>query len=164
MELSSRQLSSLNTMGIPVWEFRSTQSEVIAIVDDIIPQQPSEQLLKSDWVVMIDDKTYGEQAQRLLYAMLFAIGVEKHEFAIIDAKQLVQLDTIPTQNKVLIVLSTQVAKQLLGESIVRGSVHKTLNTQVTTVVSFGLDELLANPENKVQAWQDLQLAKQALLK
>jgi len=163
MELSSRQLSSLNVMGITVWEFRSTQSEAVSVVADIIPQQASEPLLKCDWVVMIDEKTYGEQAQRLLHAMLFAIGVEKHQLAIIDTKQLTQLDNIPTQKKVLIVLGTDIAKQLLGESIIRGSIHQTLNSQISTVVSFGLDDLLSKPENKAQAWQDLQLAKQALL-
>jgi len=162
MELTPGQLSSLNEMGIPVWEFRSTIAEgTTAVVDEVTGQQPSEQLLNCDWVVMIDDQNYGEQAQRLLHAMLLSIGIEEQQLAIIDAKQLTQLQNIPTQRKVLIVLGCDIAKELLGESVVRGLVHKTLDSHISTVVSFALDDLLENPQNKADAWQDLQLAKQA---
>jgi len=162
MELTPGQLSSLNEMGIPVWEFRSNKAEeTTAVVDEIISQQPSEKLLNCDWVVMIDDQNYGEQAQRLLHAMLLSIGIEEQQLVIIDAKQLTQLKNVSAQQKVLIVLGNDMAKEQLGESVVRGSVHKTLDSQISTVVSFALDDLLENPQNKADAWQDLQLAKQA---
>ena len=151
-------------MGIPVWEFRSTEAEQTVFVDkQLASTEPSEQLLNCDWVVLIDGQNYSEQAQRLLHAMLFAIGIEHNQVAIIDSQQLAQLQNVPQQRKVLIVLSERIAKSLLGESVIRGSVHQTLNSQISTVVSFSLDELLENPENKALAWQDLQLAKQALV-
>ena len=163
MELTSRQLSSLKEMGIPVWEFRSSKSEeVVPIVDEVIAEQASEQLLSCDWIVMIDEQNYGEQAQRLLHAMLLSIGIEEHQLAIINAKQVSQLQNIPSLRKVLIVLGGDIAKKVLGESVVRGAVHKTLDSQISTVVSFGLDDLLENSGSKAHAWQDLQLAKQAL--
>ncbi|NOQ82029.1 MAG: hypothetical protein GQ548_05850 [Methylophaga sp.] len=164
MELTPRQLSSLKEMGIPVWEFRSTEAEQAVFVDkQLASTEPSEKLLNCDWVVLIDGQNYSEQAQRLLHAMLFAIGIEQNQVVIIDSEQLTQLQNMPRQRKVLIVLSEVIAKSLLGESVIRGSVHQTLNSQISTVVSFGLDELLENPENKALAWQDLQLAKQALV-
>lgn len=151
-------------MGIPVWEFRSTEAEQAVFVDkQLASTEPSEKLLNCDWVVLIDGQNYSEQAQRLLHAMLFAIGIEQNQVVIIDSEQLTQLQNVPRQRKVLIVLSEVIAKSLLGESVIRGSVHQTLNSQISTVVSFGLDELLENPENKALAWQDLQLAKQALV-
>ena len=163
MQLTPRQLSSLNEMGIPVWEFRSTKAEKTAgVVAEIIVQQPSEQLLNCDWVVMIDHNHYGEQAQRLLYAMLLSMGIEEHQFAIIDVKYSVQLQNIDSKRKVLIVLGNDIAKELLGEPLVPGTIHKILNSQISTIISFSLDDLLENPQNKVHAWQDLQLAKQAL--
>ncbi len=163
MDLNSRQLSSLKEMGITVWEFRSSKPEEASIiVDEVIAQPASDQLLNCDWIVMIDEQHYGEQAQRLLHAMLLSIGIEEHQLVIIDAKQISQLKNIPSQRKVLIVLGSDIAKKVLGESVVRGAVHKTLDSQISTVVSFGLDDLLENPDNKAHAWQDLQLAKRAL--
>ncbi len=160
MDLTSRQLSSLNEMGIPVWEFRSNESEqAISVVE----QEPSEQLLNCDWVVLIDGQNYSEQARQLLHAMLFSIGIEQNQVAIIDSDQLAQLHNVPSQNKILIVLGESLAQSLLGENVSRNAVHKTLNSQISTVVSFSLAELLVHPEKKALAWQDLQLAKQALI-
>lgn len=164
MELNPRQLSSLNEMGIPVWEFRSSEAEeVVVVVEDNLEVYPSEQLLNCDWVVMIDNQNYGEQAQRLLHAMLLSVGVKEHQLAIIDTKQLSQLQTIAAQKKVLIILGSSMAQELLDENIVRGSIHQTMDSKISTVVSYALDDLLENPQKKAHAWQDLQLAKQALL-
>ena len=163
MELTPGQLSSLNEMGIPVWEFRSNKTEETAeLVGEAIAHQPSEQLLNCDWVVMIDEQNYDEQAQSLLHAMLLSIGIEEQQLAVIGAKQLTQLQNVSAQQKVLIVLGHDIAKEQLGESVIRGAIHKTLDSQISTVVSFALDDLLENPQNKADAWQDLQLAKQAL--
>jgi len=164
MELNPWQLSSLKDMGIPVWEFRSNESEhTPAEVEQANFTEMSEQLLKSEWVVVIDDENYSEQAQSLLHAMLLAIGIDEQKLAIITLKQVMQLQNIPSQNKVLFVLGEAVARIAFSESICRDLIHQTLNTNIKTVVSFSLNELLENPVNKALAWHDLQLAKQALL-
>lgn len=151
-------------MGITVWEFRTTESEQAVFVDkQLASTEPSEQLLNCDWVVLIDGQNYSEQAQRLLHAMLFAIGIEQNQVVIIDSDQLAQLQNVSSQGKVLIVLGELLAQSLLGETISRDTVHQTLNPQISTVVSFSLAELLDSPENKALAWQDLQLAKRALV-
>jgi len=150
-------------MGIPVWEFRSAlPTQAIAVVDDSIAQTPSEQLLNCDWIVMIDGQHYGKQAQQLLHAMLFAIGVEQHQTAIIDSTQLAQLHTINSAGKVLIVLGSELAKQGLGDTVVRGTIHPCMQSQIATIVTHSLVDLLQHPGKKADAWQDLQLAKQAV--
>jgi len=163
LDLTPRQLSSLSEMGIPVWEFRSNEPEQpTPVVEKIVQVEPSEQLLNCDWIVLIDGQNCSEQRRQLLHAMLFAIGIEQHQVAIIDSDQLAQLQNVPPQRKVLIVLGELLAQSLLGDTVSRDAVHQTLNSQISTVVSFSLAELLASPENKALAWQDLQLAKQAL--
>jgi len=164
MDLTPGQLSSLKEMGIPVWEFRTAEAEQTdSVVEQLVSTEPSEQLLNCDWVVLIDAQAYSEQARQLLHAMLYAIGVEHNQVAIIDSEQLASLQNLPSQNKVLFVLGEQLAQSLLSDTVSRGAIHQAFNTQITTVVSFSLDELLASPVNKALAWQDLQLAKQALI-
>ena len=164
MELTPRQLSSLKEMGLPVWEFRSAEpQQTLAVAEQLDSTEPSEQLLNCDWVVLIDAQTYSDQARQLLHAMLHAIGIEQSQVAIIDSDQLAQLENIPSQKKVLFILGGHLAKSLLSDTINRGSVHQALNSQITTVISFSLDELLASPANKALVWQDLLLAKQALI-
>ncbi|NOQ93954.1 MAG: hypothetical protein GQ547_04870, partial [Methylophaga sp.] len=92
-----------------------------------------------------------------------AINVDQQNLAIIDSAQLVQLQHSPSPCKVMIILGEVLASTSLGESIIRGSTHKTLDQKITTVVSFSLSELLTKPEKKALAWQDLQLAKRTYL-
>jgi len=164
MELNPWQLSTLKELGIPVWEFRTNEPKhTAAVVEEVGFTEANEQLLKSEWVVVIDDENYSEQAQSLLHAMLQAIGTDEQKLAIITPEQLTQLHNVPSQNKVLFVLGEIVARTAFGESTFRDSIHQTLNSNIKTVVSFSLNELLANPANKALAWHDLQLAKRALL-
>lgn len=163
MDLTPRQLSSLKDMGIPVWEVRSTEPEqTIPVAEQRVSAEPSEQLLNCDWVVLIDAQTYTKQAGQLLHAMLYAIGIEQNQVAIIDSEQLSQLQKVSSQSKILFVLGEHLAQPLQKDTLSRGSVYHVLNSQITTVISFSLDELLANPANKALAWQDLKLAKQTL--
>ena len=157
MELNSRQLSSLNEMGIPVWKLRSQVSND-AVSDNVITsQEPSEQLLRCTWIVLVD-KNHHEQSQRLLHAMLSSMAVSPEQVALISAEQLPQLQHIEAQGKVLLVLGDKVSEQVLS----RGEIHQTQAISVNTVLSFSLDELLAQPEKKAEAWHDLQLAQSVL--
>ena len=67
MELTPSQLSSLNEMAIPVWVLRTENTE---------PQtgDNNEQLQCSDCFILLESASIVQQQQRLLQAMLFAIG------------------------------------------------------------------------------------------
>ena len=157
MELNSRQLSSLNEMGIPVWKLRSQVSNDVIVDTVIASQEPSEQLLRCTWVVMVD-KNHHEQAQKLLHAMLSSIAVSPDQVSLISFEQLPQLQHIEGQGKVLLVLGEEISDPALS----RGAIHQTQAISINTVLSFSLDELLAEPEKKAEAWHDLQLAQSAL--
>ena len=165
MDLKPGQLSALAEMGIPVWELRQqTITELVTTTDHVISTaEIDEQLLQCDWLILIDKQTYNEQAQRLLQAMLSIIGLSLQTVAIVTHEQLPQLQHLSADQKIILAFGNTVAQLLLNEKITldafRGKTHQTLNSKLTTVVSFGLEELLNNPENKVLAWQDLQLAK-----
>ncbi len=158
MDLTSGQLSSLNEMAIPVWALRTENIE----------QQTSdtnEQLLHSDCFILLESYSDNQQAQRLLQAMLFSIGLQPDQYVIISSDQLPQLQSLPAmQQKLLLVLGESFAQSLWGKSVMRGQIHKMLDTSIATMVSFSLDELLAAPENKALAWQDLQLVRHLLNK
>jgi DNA polymerase III psi subunit len=149
MDLTPSQISSLDEMGIPVWELRSEQAD----------RETSEQLLPCDCLVMVESLNNDKKTQHLLQAMLFSIGLSPDQFTIINSDQ---LQNSATPQKLLLVLGESFAQSLWGKSVVRGQNHQTLDVAISTVVSFSLDELLASPENKALVWQDLQLAKQAL--
>ena len=83
--------------------------------------------------------------------------------AIVSPEHWPQIRNLASQQKVLVVFGSKLAQSLLGDSAVRGAIHQTLASQLATVVTFSLDELLTSPENKALAWQDLQLAQRALV-
>ncbi|MFW5425897.1 MAG: DNA polymerase III subunit psi [Methylophagaceae bacterium] len=155
MELTPSQLSSLNEMGIPVWELRTDNTEQVS-------NEPVALILQAECLVLLESHSNEQQVQHLLQAMLFAIGLNADQFSIISSDQLPQLQDSSVPQKLLLVFGESFAQSLWGRSAVRGTQHKMLDTQVPTIVSFSLDELLVSPENKILAWQDLQLAKQIL--
>ncbi len=165
MDLKPGQLSALAEMGVPVWELRQQKSIELDIATDhtINSTEIDQQLLQSDWLILIDKQTYNEQAQRLLQAMLSTIDLSLPTVAIVTHEQLSQLQHLSADQKIILAFGNKAAQLLLDEKITldacRGKTHQTLNSQLTTVFSFGLEELLNNPENKILAWQDLQLAK-----
>ena len=165
MDLKPGQLSALAEMGIPVWELRQqkiTELE-IATGHPINSAEIDQQLLQSDWLILIDKQTYNDQAQRLLQAMLSTIGLSLQTVAIVTHEQLPQLHVLSADRKVLLAFGTTARQLMLDNKSTleesRGKAHQTLNSKLTTIVSFGLDELLERPENKILAWQDLQLAR-----
>jgi DNA polymerase III psi subunit len=155
MDLTPSQLSSLNEMGIPVWALRTANPE-----NDT--SETNQQALLTDCLVLIETHSDDQQVYRLLTAMLFSIGLHSEQFTIINSKQLSQLQSSITQQKLLLVLGEEFAQSLWGSSIVRGKSHQTLDADILTVVSYSLEELLASPDNKASVWQDLLLAKQIL--
>lgn len=157
MELNSRQLSSLNEMGIPVWKLRPQVSNDVIVDTVIASQEPSEQLLRCTWIILVD-KNHHEQAQQLLHAMLSSIAVSPEQVALISSEQLPQLQHIEAQQKVLLVLGDDMS----GQTLNRGVIYQTQDIQINTVLSFSLNELLVNPEKKAIAWQDMQLAQSTL--
>ena len=162
MDLSTRQLSSLQEMGITVWSLRgqdkiATETN-IEVVDNA---DVNEQILNCQCIVIIDDTQHNEQANSLLYAMLAAVDIKAQDIAVISPAQLPQLNNIVSAQKVLLVLGTELANTV-DETLTRGEIQLILPSQINTIVSLSLDELLTKPENKALAWQDLQLIKQAL--
>ncbi|PHS68989.1 MAG: hypothetical protein COB23_07680 [Methylophaga sp.] len=166
MALEPRQLSALNEMGIPVWGLRTQLPvEILPIVDiaETSIAEIDENLLQRDWLILVDQPTISEQAQRLLDAMLLAIGLMQQHVTIVTSKQLSQLQQLSAARKIILSLGSKNSQLLLGESTKldshRGKVHQVLTPQFTTIVSFGLEELLEFPQYKILAWQDLLLAK-----
>ena len=157
MQLSPRQLSTLNEMGIPVWELRQQTIEHIQL------EQQQCVLL-----ILLEQQDQLEPAQRLLQAMLSTIGLSQQDIVFVTQQQLPQLKNNVIEQKLIFALGIRAAQSLLGMDIkldnCRGKIHQVLDSQFTAVVSFGLEELLKTPENKAQAWQDLKLAKQAFEK
>ena len=165
MQLTSRQLSSLNEMGIPVWEFRTkkSQSEPVAVSNNSAIKNNA-QLVERNWIALIDADNYNEQARRLLQAMFFSIGIEQHQIAIIDEMQFEQLKQVDVEEKVLIIFGDALAQKILGKLVSRGTLlDKTSQINITTLVSFDLIELLYEPSKKADAWQDLQRIKKEAL-
>jgi DNA polymerase III psi subunit len=165
MDLKPGQLSALAEMGIPVWELRQHKTAELDNTPEhtINSTEIDEQLLQCDWLILIDKQAHNEQAQRLLQAMLSTIGLSIEHVAMVTHEQVSQLQYLAADRKMLLAFGTVAAQLVLDEKITlddcRGKTHQVSTSQLTTVVSFGLEALLNNPENKVLAWQDLQLAK-----
>ena len=154
MELTPSQIFSLNEMGIPVWALRSEDSEYSSDANQYVAS--------CDCLVLIEADKQNQKISRLLRAMLFSIGLSVEHYEIINTEQLSQLQNATDQQRLLLVFGEQFAQSLWGSSVVRGTSHTTVNPQISTVLSLSLDELITSPQNKVLAWQDLQLAKQIL--
>lgn len=169
MQLEPGQLSTLFEMGIPVWELRPHQATHIDESEEIISNcKPiDEQLLQCDWWVLLDSHTHNEQAHRLLNAMLASISVDFKQVALVSLEQLSQLHQLANSNKLLLAFGEKVVDQLFnGQDILdgnRGKVMKSLPSELTTIVSYDLNDFLTQPEMKALAWQDLQLAKSTYL-
>lgn len=163
MELTSRQLSSLHTMGIPVWEFRTTNDDATPQYHEPLSVQDIEALEQCQCWVMTDVEPQNVQAQRLLHAILFSMGLNSQQFFSIEPSHFAQLNTIDTENKVLIIFGEHLAKNALEETIVRGKLHKPAAIEgLTMLFTDGLDNLLTNPKLKASVWHDLQPARKQL--
>lgn len=155
MDLTPRQLSSLDEMGIPVWALRSENSN-----EDTVAL--GEKLLPCECVILLESVNPDQKSQQLLQAMLFSIGLNLQQCVVINADQLSQLQDSASQQKLLLILGQEFAHSLWGKSAKRGECIQLFEKALQAVVSFSLDELLNSPENKALAWQDLLLAKQII--
>lgn len=164
MDLQSGQLSALHEMGIAVWQRRPDKIAESVPTEQTANSEPlNEQLSHCNWIVLLDHQAQNEHQQRLLQAMLSAIGLNQQQVAIVTGEQLAQLNDLPAEGKILLVFGSDASQLVLSDTSsfddCHGKTHQTLPSKLTTIVSFGLAELLSSPEKKALAWQDLQLAK-----
>jgi DNA polymerase III psi subunit len=151
-------------MGIPVWEFRTTNDDAtISQYHDPLSVQNIEALDQCQCWVMTDVEQQNVQAQRLLHAILFSMGLNSQQFCSIEPSHFAQLNTVDTENKVLIIFGEHLAKNALEETIVRGKLHKPAAIEgLTMLLTDSLDNLLINPQLKSSVWHDLQPARKQL--
>tara|TARA_R110002050_G_scaffold1244_4_gene8668 strand:+ start:104356 stop:104862 length:507 start_codon:yes stop_codon:yes gene_type:complete len=160
--LAPGQLSTLTEMGIPVWELRSQASS--SLVETIEPSitQSYEPLPNVDCLMVVADEDFNDEAQRLLQAMLFSIGLTANNSAIVSPKQLSLLQTETSQHKIVVAFGDQLIPQALNAlAIDRGHIYSSADSTVNIIISLSLRSLLASPAKKALAWQDLQLVKMA---
>ena len=147
MDLSPRQLSTLNIMGIPVWEYRA-DDVLDELVCEVLSQEFLDRLLACPcWV--ITDEIENEQMHRLLHAMLFSIEIDASQFVLIHPKHISEVMHLETSNKVILVLGDLLDANLADKS--------------TSIVSHSLLKLLEQPELKSEVWLALLGVKQALV-
>ena len=169
MVFDSKQVSLLTEMGIPVWALRTHQGITSEKVEPPILLVDNTAFLnkvsQATWLVCHDGSD-NPQAQRLLQAMLATIGVSYGEACLMTTSDIDIVKTTTTINwaqKVLLVLGEQAVRQTFGDEATvatyRNETHFISQSKLATMVSFGLTDLMQHPENKVSAWQDLQLAK-----
>lgn len=159
MQLNSRQLSILDQIGIPVWELRGQNVGSSLQEREVLTGETKIQCQQS-WIVVVEKIEANSAKQSLLYAMLKAINVSYDDVAVITSNEYPMLDLDATNNKLVLVLGRAALSCIDGisESFehCRGKIHQ---TDIDTVVSYGLDELLNNPHKKAAVWQDLLFAK-----
>ncbi len=164
----SRQVSLLAEMGIPVWLLRSVEEGTApTIVEHDVVDNDALLTRMSDarWLVCHDGED-SPQAQRLLQAMLSTIAVSYQDMCVLtlaDVAALTASAAVDLTGKTLLLFGDRAVQQHFGVgasvSQYRNETHFISQIALTTVVSFGLNELLQNSNHKVLAWHDLQLAK-----
>ena len=167
MMLDSRQVSLLTEMGIPVWELRTSDEIATEAIEPPVVDIAAllQRVAQSDWLICCEN-VLTEQGHRLLQAMLSTIELSLADVCLLsltELNKLIETAEIEPQQKVVLLLGEQAVKQAFNESAqvsnYRNEAHAISPSQLATVVSFSLENLLQSPENKVLAWQDLQLAK-----
>lgn len=161
--LAPGQLSTLTEMGIPVWEFRSQETSSPTTIDSVnVNAEFYEPLPAVDCLMVLAEQDDGDEAKRLLHAMLFSIGLTPSNSAIVSPQQLNQLQTTPHQHKVLVAFGDQlVPKDLNSQATDRGHIYSSSDSALKIIISLSLTALLNSPEKKALAWQDLQLLNAA---
>ncbi len=161
--LAPGQLSTLTEMGIPVWEFRSQEAatsvpiEAVNILDESCAPLPA-----VDCLIVVADQDDGNEAKRLLHAMLFSIGLAPNNSAVVSPQQLSQLQTTGNVHKVIIAFGEQlIPEELNSQATERGHIYCSPDSVLKIIVSLSLTALLNSPDKKALAWQDLQLLKTA---
>jgi DNA polymerase III psi subunit len=162
MQLDPRQLSTLDEMGIPVWELRNqliSSSSTITVELD-------EQQIAANCFIVHDNENHTQQKQQLLTAMMAAIGVDINTAALVRPEQLHSLSALQLKNKLLFVFGKRFCTELLSEQKefdgMTAQVHFLKDSSLGVVVIDELSELIHNPEKKQLAWQALKSAKMAV--
>jgi DNA polymerase III psi subunit len=161
--LTPGQFSTLTEIGIPVWEFRSQISSSRRI-DNVEASQVEAYapLPNVDCLLLVAEQDINIETQRLLQAMLFAIGLTDSNSALVSPNQLSQLYAEINQHKVIVAFGEQLIPEVLStKAIDRGQIYSSADAAVKIIISLSLSSLLESPAKKALAWQDLQLVKTA---
>jgi len=156
MQLEPRQLSTLEEMGIPVWELRNqliSSTSAIAVELD-------EQQLNANVYIIFDGENHTEQKQQLLVAMMAAIDI--NTTAVIRPDQFQSLKSQPLKNKLLFVFGKRFHSHFVSEQTtedMKVGVHSLKESELNVVFIDDLSELIQRPETKQLAWQVLKNAK-----
>ena len=162
MQLEPRQLSTLDEMGIPVWELRNTASNLPTVEPVVL----NEQQLQADWLIVHGNENHTQEKQQLLSAIMKAIGVEISEVAVINQQQLPSLSTQSLANKMVLVFGKQFLSVLLPEHTSAddssAEVHSLNDSGLNMIVTHDFYDLLQRPEKKRDVWQALKLAQRTV--
>jgi DNA polymerase III psi subunit len=159
MQLEPRQLSTLDEMGIPVWELRKQLiSSTSAMQVDLDERQ-----VNSACLVVYDSENHTEQKQQLLAAMMAAIDVDIDATAVIRSEQFQTLKSQSLENKLLFVFGKRFRTEFLSKqkssNEMTAEVHCLKDSGLNMVFIDDLSELIQYPEKKQLAWQTLKCAK-----
>lgn len=161
MILEPGQLSILAEMGIPVWALRQHQDNLTLQIDVQSSVEKMHRIEPMDWLIMVDE--YNQLQQNLLGNMLFAIGYDLERVTIVGTEDLQSLEQLTPSKHLLLAFGQRSIQILFGQDAkleqYRGKTHQLFASQLTTIVSHGLQDLLMFPEKKMQAWQDLKFAR-----
>jgi DNA polymerase III psi subunit len=158
MQLEPRQLSTLEEMGIPVWELRNqliSSTSAIAVELD-------EQQVNANVYIVHDSENHTEQKQQILTAMLAAIDIDINTTAAIRPEQFQFLKSQPLENKLLFVFGKRFRSDFLSKQKpddLKAEVHSLKGSELNVVFMDDLSELIQHPETKQFAWQILKNAK-----
>ena len=159
MQLEPRQLSTLDEMGIPVWELRNKLISATAA----IPAALDERQVNSAWLIFHDSENHTEQKQQLLVAMMASIDVEINATAVVRHEQFLSLKSQALENKLLFVFGKRFRTEFLpkqkSSNEMTAEVHGLNDSGLNMVIIDDLSDLIQYPEKKQLAWQTLKCAK-----
>lgn len=172
MDLNSRQLFTLNEMGIPVWELRSDDSsyEVAAPIDAVAVNHDEvvAQIRSCELIVLTASAVTNEQEKRLLHALVFSLGLKFNGLLLMTNDEFVAIEDrlSDSPQKLLLILGRETASVLVeGFELSDAENTKTYTTKVSqwpAYISYSLEILLKKTQLKSMAWQNLKLIKSKL--
>jgi DNA polymerase III psi subunit len=160
---SSTQVSLLREMGIPVWKLRGRAE--VELSDPVDTTALLARISNSIFLVSHDSQIT-KQTNYLLQSMLSTIGLSSEVVCFISLAEvdvLTKLKKVETKQKVLLLMGEGAVKHVFGDAsdvaTYRNNIHSIEESKLTAIVSFGLDNLILNPQNKALAWKDLHSVK-----
>lgn len=158
MQLSQRQQQTLAALDIPVWKRRQT----VPVMNDVVVTEDiaitaNIDLSPAVWVVtastVVDDK-----AQRLLGAMLKAVGLSRKAVAMLNCEQIQAVAEAEMYDKTVLVLGN--LSELVPETTDPAQPEKIAHhADSHWIVTYSLSEIMARPSLKASVWQALKLLK-----